>query len=205
MALIWPAEDGTFVATDTSAVINLNATGYAAAIIRALPARIVVVDAVCGELEDGRGRGRQDADRMHALIAEGLVEIVQLGAAGQAYFEELVIGPAYTTLDDGEAATIAYALEHGLLVLLDESKATRICAEQYPQLSVGCTVDLLAHPALRTALGMEALARAVFNALYLGRMRVFPHHIDWIIQLIGPEQAARCHSLPRSMRIGVKA
>ena len=65
-------------------------------------------------------------------------------------------------------------------------------------------MDLLAHPALGAGLGKEALAQAVFNALYQGRMRVFPHHIDWVIGLIGPEQAAKCHSLPRAARIGDK-
>jgi hypothetical protein len=50
----------TVTVADTSAVINLNATGCAGKIIAALPCRLVVVDAIPGELSIGRGR--EDAD-----------------------------------------------------------------------------------------------------------------------------------------------
>jgi len=54
---------------DTSAVINLNATGCAREILRALPNRFLVVDVVSKELDRGRHRGRSDADILEKLIA----------------------------------------------------------------------------------------------------------------------------------------
>src|SRR5688572_30708230 len=108
-SLIDPA---TFLVADTSAVINLNATGCAMDIIRALPNRIVVVDVVAGELDTGRSRGRRDADLLNDLIAAGIVAQVSLGENGEQVFEQLVVGPAAMTLDDGEAATIGYAVAH---------------------------------------------------------------------------------------------
>ena len=130
---------------DTSTIINLIATGSAHAIASALPNPIVVVDVVLRELETGRVRGREACDRLKELVAGGVLEIVELGDHAAPYFEDLVIGPAAATLDDGEAAPIAYAVSHGDTALIDERKATRICAERYPQLRIACTVDVLVH------------------------------------------------------------
>lgn len=194
-------DPGALVVADTSVVINLNATGCAPEIIRAFPNRLVVVDIIPAELADGRLRGRQDADRLNELVTAGLVEIVSLGELAAPHFEDLVIGPAATTLDDGEAATIAYAVCQQGIAVIDERKATRICAQRFSELRIGSTVDILAHPEVQHGLGKEVLADAVFSALYHGRMRVFPHHIEWVVALIGTDRTAACNSLPNSVRL----
>lgn len=185
---------------DASVAINLNATGFAEPILDALPNRFAVVAEVMLELEDGRQRGRTDADALDALVAAGRVEVVRLGNPAVEQFTALVSGSAAETLDDGEAATIAYALEHGATALVDERKANRICAERFPSLVTASTVDVLAHDAAVSAVGRNGLADAVFNALFHGRMRVPAQHVDWIVTLIGAERAERCVSLPRSVR-----
>ncbi len=185
---------------DASTIINLIATGCARAIVSALPNRLIVVDCVYGELETGRQRGRETCDRLKELVAAGIVDIVELGDVAAPHFEELVIGLAAATLDDGEAATIAYALAHAGTALIDERKAIRICAERFPPLCVGCTVDVLIHPEVQRQLGAKTLADAVFNALDGGRMRVLPRHLEWIVELIGAERATLCQSLPRRVR-----
>ena len=188
------------VVADASVAINLNATGFAESILDALPNRFAVVEEVALELVNGRSRGRNDADALNTLIATGRVDIVRLGNPATEYFTSLVSGSAAETLDDGEAATIAYALEHGATALIDERKAKRICAERYGALANGCTIDVLAHNEGEAALGHGRLADVVFNALYHGRMRVLAQHMNWIVNLIGPERAAQCVSLPRSVR-----
>jgi predicted nucleic acid-binding protein len=188
------------IVADASAVINLNATGRAQDIVKALPNRLAVVDVVQAELEQGRRRDWQDADLLNELVAAGLIDLVRLGEAALQHFEKLVVGPAASTLDDGEAATVAYAMAHHAIPIVDERKAHRICAEQFAQLRVGCTVDILTHPQIVGRLGAETLADAVFKALYYGRMRVFPHHVKWVLGVIGAERAALCTSLPRSIR-----
>ena len=188
------------VIADTSAIINLNSTGHAPEIVRALPNKVVVVDAVPAELDEGRERGRQDAELLNSLVAAGLIEIVKLNDTCAIHFEKLVVGPASMTLDDGEAATIAYAFVHEGIAIIDERKATRICGEMFPELRIGSTVDILAHPDVWQSLSKKLLAEAVLNALRNGRMRVLPHHIEWVVDLIGPEQAAACASLPKTVR-----
>jgi predicted nucleic acid-binding protein len=158
---------------ETSTAINLIATGFAASIIRDLPVRVVAVDAVQAELEMERGRGRTDAERFNELVAEGLVQIVGPGDAGNQHFEELVIGSAAESLDDGEAATIAYGVEQQGTACIDERKATRICSVRFPSLRIGCTVDILTHSQAQEHLGAERFSDALFNAPHDGRMRVF--------------------------------
>ena len=170
---------------DTSTVINVIATGFASSIAQALPCRLTVVDTVLAELEMGRARGRNDAQRFNDLAAEGLVEIVSLGDSAMRHFEDLVIGPASLTLDDGEAATIAYAVDKRGAAFIDERKATRICAVRYPTLRIACTVDILLHPDVQRRLGRDGLGEAIFGALQKGRMRVFPQHVERVIGFIG--------------------
>ncbi len=193
-------DPGILISADASAVINLNATGCARDILRAIPNKVMVVDVVQRELEEGRPRGRRDADLLNELVSERLIEIGRLGDVGTLHFEKLVVGPAAMTLDDGEAATIAFAVVRGAIAIIDERKASRLCGELFPELAVGCTVDILSHPKVRHSLGEHNLGEAVFSALYHGRMRVSPHHMEWVCGLIGLENAAKCSSLPTSIR-----
>lgn len=194
-------ERPTPVVADTSVIINLNATGRSEAILGALPNRCLVVEAVSLELQAGRRTGRTDAGALVALIERQLVEHSRLGDAGMFHFESLVSGSAAETLDDGEAATIACAVERSAVPLVDDRKAIRICAERFPNLAVGCSVDVLAQRHVQAALG-NGLADAVFNALDRGRMRVPDHYGHWVVNLIGKERALGCSSLPKRFRDG---
>ena len=196
----WLNDPTVLVVADTSVAINLNATGCSETILNALPNRFVVPEQVAFELEDGRRNGYNDVDGFDELVAAGQVEIVRLSNHGLQHFRNLVLGPAAQTLDDGEAATIAYALEHNAAALIDERKANRLCSERFNALQLGCTVDVLMHAIIEATLGRIGLAEAVFNALYNGRMRVPACHVGWVVNLIGSERAEQCASLPRSVR-----
>lgn len=193
-------DPASLLVADASTVINFIATGSAREIIAALPNRVAVVDVVPAELETGRARGRQACDRLKELTSLGLVHVVALDDSAMPYFEDLVIGTAVSTLDDGEAATIAYALTHAGTALIDERKATRICRERFPALEVATTIDVLIHGDVQQHLGQALLADTVFRALRDGKMSVLPHHIAWVVGLIGDERAALCPSLPRRAR-----
>ena len=189
----------TPIVADASVVINLIASGFAATILGALAVPLRVPSEVQAEIERGRSSGRNDADELAGLVAAGKVTIVELGAEGTRCFSTLVAGPAKDTLDDGEAATIAYAMENDATGLIDEKKATRICTQRFSHLTVGSTVDLVGCPAVQAKLGQD-LADAIFKMLSVGRMRVLPQHLDWVVAQIGPDRAAQCSSLPASHR-----
>lgn len=188
------------IVSDASAIINLNATQCTEDILRALPERIAVVDIVRGELEDGRGKGHRDAEKLQALASAGLIDIVSLGDIGDAIFEQLVAGSALSTLDDGEAATIAYAVENSASVVIDDQKARRICKERFPGVPRHYSVEILQRTSVVDHLGPTRLIQAVTNALQGARMQVSSEHSEWIISLIGAETARRCSSLPRRLR-----
>lgn len=189
----------TPIVADASVVINLIASGFAATILDVLAVPLRVPGEVQAEIEEGRSRGRSDADKLAGLVDGGKVVVVDLGAHGVRCFTSLVVGHAKDTLDDGEAATIAYAMEHDATILIDEKKATRFCNERFSHLTVGSTVDLIGNPAMQAELG-EDLAEAIFNMLSVGRMRVAQQHLDWVVAQIGPERAAQCPALPARYR-----
>jgi predicted nucleic acid-binding protein len=184
---------------DTSTAINLHALGSSREILRAIANRVVVAEAILIELEAGERRGRRKANHLKELINDGFVEVITVGDVGAQHFEELVIGPAAETLDDGEAATIAVAVEHYGIALIDERKAHHLCRKRYSDLRTGCTVDIFAHPEVRRALGAQSLTSSVLSALMHARMHVLPHYGDWVVKLVGPHNAAHCNSLPKSV------
>ena len=189
----------TPIVADTSVVINLIASEVAPTILSVLAGPLRVPSEVRSEIERGRSRGREDADKLAGLVDAGELAIVELGAVGVRCFSTLVVGPTRDTLDDGEAATIAYAVEHDAKILIDEKKATRFCIERFGHLTIGNTIDLVRHPTVQAKLG-EDLADAIFNMLIVGRMRVSLRHLDWVVEQIGPSRAAQCPSLPASHR-----
>lgn len=193
--------DGSaIVVADTSALINLNATGCAPAILKALRCRVMVTEAVLTELDQARSRGHTDGDHTAKLISQGLVEVGRLGDVGQECLEELVVGRATETLDDGEASSIALAVELAGVALVDEKKARRICGERYPTLRLACSVDILCHPTVEAALGQEGVKRAVQRSLQVARMNVATDYLEWVVQLIGSDEIEDCKSLPGSVR-----
>jgi predicted nucleic acid-binding protein len=185
---------------DASVVINLNATARAADIIKALPNPFVVTENACAELGAGVRNGHRDYGQLLELIDAGHVRRANLGAAAMAVYETLIDGFTVRTLDDGEAATIAYAQESSGIALIDERKARTLCASSFPGLVVVCTAELLMHDAIASALGTREQADALANATSGARMRVPQEHLARVRAMIGPERAALCASLPRTSR-----
>lgn len=193
-------ELGASIILDTSAAINLSATGCCSQVLAAVQARCVVSEALLSELQDGARRGKHELEEFSVLIDSGNVEVASFDTEAEAIFETLVAGSAVETLGDGEAATIALALARQAVPVIDERKATSLCHRKFPALKLSCTLDLLAHPATFSALGAARLKDAVTNALQKARMRVPPRFEDWTVGLIGRDAAATCHSLSRRAR-----
>lgn len=200
MGLFDSSDSSTPLTIDASVTINLSASGMGGRILRAINRRIIVADVISEELRNDPPAGRDDAAQLRAWIDEGLITEVPLATIDGAAFLGLVTGDAADTLDDGEAATIALAVEHSAHTVLDERKAIRICRARYPNVALASTADLLLHAGVMDRLGERAIADALFAALVGARMRVLPHNMQKVIELIGTERAARCSSLPRSKR-----
>lgn len=188
---------------DASVVINLNATGYATQILTAIPNQIVVTDMVADELEAGRAKGRTDAERLAILVGNSQVERVTLSPTAEGHFLDLVVGGGIATLDDGEAATIAWAVSHNGIPVIDDKKAVAICRRRFPSAALASTADVLAQQSVGEKLGQAQLAEAIYLALSVARMRVPDERLAWVVAAIGQTRAANCNSLPERVRNGL--
>ncbi len=196
----FPADPSAPAVTDASVIINLNATACAAAIIGVFPNPFLVTPNVRNELAAGAYHGHRCGEKLEALIKQGLFEVAELGPSDVPVYRSLVEGGFESTLDDGEAATIAYAVGNDGLALIDERKASKICAARFPTLHLASTVDVLLHPLVAQQLGDSGQDEAIFLALRDARMHVPQHALHQVVQRIGQDRAAACPSLPRSLR-----
>ena len=196
----FPANPSVPIVTDASVIINLNATANAAAIISGFPNPFFVTPNVRRELSMGASHGHRCGERLEALISQGVVGVAELGPADDSVYRSLIEGGLEATLDDGEAATIAYAVGHDGLALIDERKARRICASRFCSLLFASTVEMLLHPLMVEQLGESGQSEAIFLALRDARMQVPRQRRQDVIERIGANRAVECPSLPRSFR-----
>jgi predicted nucleic acid-binding protein len=201
MPPVFSPKPDTPLTLDSSVVINFNACGHGRTVLSAFRNPIVVIDFVEAEIGRGNRQKRQDKLALDALVADGIITIASLDEVAMQTFESLVIGPAITTLDDGEAATIAYAVHAGSVAVVDGRKATALSQRRFPELVTMSTMDLFASASVRSHLGHDLLKEAIFMALVHGRMQVPKIHLDWVLGLIGQEKAIQCLSLPSFARV----
>jgi predicted nucleic acid-binding protein len=192
-------EDSQIV-LDTSVVINLLATGHATSILQALEIPVLITGNVEHEISSGSISARPEADELRSLIKGHVLLVKKLEGQASATFIELVGGPVADSLDDGEAATLAFAHHNRLSAAIDEKKATRIAAERFASLRLVSTVDIFAFGPVQTKLGRTALADALFRALSLARMQVRDAQFDWVVDVIGSENVQACSSLRRHIK-----
>lgn len=191
------------IVLDTSVVINLFATGVAKEVFQVLPKSPLVTRVAHGELLKGTAQqGYQTSQDLQTLADKGIVEFVDLSPEAEATFFGLVSGSSVESLDDGEAATVAFASETAAWAAIDERKARRICRDSFPGVHVASTVDIFASSAVTNAFPRSALANAVYKALIHARMGVSDRELDWVVGLIGAERVGQCRSLPRRSRRG---
>lgn len=188
--------DGVSLVLDASSGLNLLGTGCAAEILRVLPHELVITEGAFGEVERDPLTGGPGSVVLEQLIAAGLLRVVRLSEPAYDRYLSLAGGPSPDGLDDGEAATVAHAIDVGAAPVLDERKATRIAGFLCASTPV-CTLDLIAHSLVLKQLGEAAVANAVYSALLHARMRVQPLFRSWVVSLIGAERLRGCASFPR--------
>lgn len=173
------------------------ATQRVGPILRALSRPVLITDNVVREINEGAANGRAEIDLLRQIIADETARIIELSEQALHTFFELVSGSDAESLGDGEAATLAFAYANHCSAAIDEKKATRLSADRFAGLRLATTVDILAHDAVRSAIGQGALAEAALQALRQARMQVREHQFGWVLDLIGPDNVATCTSLRR--------
>lgn len=188
-------DDIRMLAVDASVAINLLGTGRAADILRIVDRRFVIEDSARGEVQRDPSNGQPGSVALDALSRSGLLTYARLGDSAFASFLALTGAEPPDDLDDGEAATIALAVDTGAVALLDDKKAIRVARERHSALVVLQTLDLLSCDAPIAAVAPAELADILYAALQNARMRVPLLFRKWTVGVIGYERAAKCPSL----------
>lgn len=194
----FPDSAGRPFVADASVLINLDASGFAETIITASCRVLHATRNAVDEVIEGERRGYGNTGAMHSLEERGLLRVVDIGDREEPIYRALVEGTAAHTLDDGEAATLAYAVENRGIALIDEKKAQRICEEQYRGTPMVTTMDVMLHSRVTAALGNQHVT-ALHAALVHARMHVPPHFVETVVALLGSQRSLECPSLPRRM------
>lgn len=179
---------------DTSVIINLQACTYGVAVLRALPHVIVVTHNVATELELEPSKTKCGHDFLQELINNKTVCVAEMNASEYQLYVQLITGAS--SLDDGEAATIAVATCREFIPVIDEKKGRARASELTPDKTPGLSLDIFRHPKVIEALGETNAIEALYLALHIGRMRIPDQNCDEVISLIGIKRAINCISLP---------
>ena len=190
------------LAADASVAINLLGTGVCEILMRNLARPIIMAEEALAEVRRHPFPGADLAAEMARLRDGGLIREHALGTVGRAIFHKLIADDLARGLDDGEAATIALAIEHSVdtVAVVDEKKATRIFADRWGGRAINDTVTLLAQPETQGALTPAEFAQACCCAVQHARMRVPAEGMDWLVGVIGLEQARRFPALAGALR-----
>lgn len=179
---------------DTSVLINLHASTYGEQILTAIPNDILVPQIVAGELEHETSRRNGEHSFLHSLTVSGKVMLANMTDEEYELFHQLISG--FSSLDDGEAATIAIAAKRHLFPIIDERRGRARAAALMEMQEPGWSLDILRHPLVIADLGDQDAIEALYLALRNGRMRIPPDSVDHVIALIGMERSINCTCLP---------
>ncbi|MGL5445979.1 MAG: DNA-binding protein [Rhabdaerophilum sp.] len=188
------ADDHRPLVLDTSVLVNLHACTYGERVLSAIQNEIVVADIVAGELEHETSRRNGELSFLHDMIRRGKVTIIGMTEAEGNLFARLSGGPS--SLDDGEAATVAIATHRGFRTVIDERKGRARAVAMMNGDAPAWSLDLLRHISVIKSLGEKLAADVVYLALRYGRMRIPSECGDDVVALIGRDRALECTCLP---------
>lgn len=188
------------VVLDASVAINLLGTGVSRDILSVVPWRVVVERRARNEIRRHPIDGCDHPAELHAWEVNGWAKMVSLRTDMRQTFNELTSGSLIKTLDDGEAATIAYAVEDSerTVPVIDEKKATKIFQQRWPNRRLLETADIFRALVEAALVSKRFASDAVYSALTHTRMHVSHRMRPWVLDLIGSSRAAACPSLGRS-------
>jgi predicted nucleic acid-binding protein len=181
---------------DASALINLLGTGIAGEMLKAANRPMLVEDYAFEELRRHPLPKRDIRSELAALLDSQGLRRVTMDDSARTLFRELTDGDLTVGLDDGEAATITYAMSHAAAIpVIDEKKASTVFVQRWASRTIVDTVTLLSQASVVNAFTDEQYGAAVHSALLYARMRVPKAARPWIRTLLGEERAAQCPSL----------
>jgi len=189
------SSDHGVLVVDASVMINLLGTGRCADVLRIVSRKVLIDELAWQEVTSDPFSKDSGQKAMQSLVESALVEQVRLSDSAFERFLSLTGATPPDDLGDGEAATIAQALDLRAVPIIDERKATRIALSIEPSRPVLHTIDILGCSEVADALTERELGDLIYCALVYARMRVAAPCREWVSALIGPERVKDCPSL----------
>ncbi len=185
---------GHVLVLDACTVINLAAAGKMDVVRMALGCEFRVVRTAYEEAELDPGSGLRHTNHLQPLVDAGVLVVVDLDDDEQALLVEVA-----AEVGDGEAATIAHALNVGGVLVTDDGLAAEVWRSRTDAHTLS-TIELLRKSPVEATLGLDDLRVCTLQALMVGRMRAFQRDEAWLEALLLPEQLVSCRSLRSAVR-----
>lgn len=174
---------------DASVLFNLLGTGRPKEILQAIGATCWVEQRTAAEVRRMPGQ-RAEGAPLQPLLEHGCLKLCRMSEQAYETYLSLVSGPATDTLDDGESAAIAIAVDGLGSVVLDDKKARRILTTRFEQVIAGSSLSLLVAAATRANWTLLELRAAVSLARTVSRMAVVPDERPLVSELFAEAGAA---------------
>lgn len=161
------------VLLDACCVLDFCSSGNLLAILKSIPAQVVVTQVVqereLKTLQRLKEEENEGAIQFEQAIVQGLLIVVDFESEQEA--ESFV---NYTTiLDDGESATCAIAIHRGWAIATNDKRAISFFQQTAPYLQILSTLEIIKHWSDELGVDPSAL-RDVLNAIRV-KGRYFPH------------------------------
>lgn len=185
------------IVLDASAAINFLGTGIAGKLLEHCGCHILMESRAFKEVKRHPLPDRDSAHELKDLVGTHVLQIVEMDEKAHEVFYDLTSRDLSGGLDDGEAATIAFALigsAHAVPVL-DERKAINLVQKKWPERATINTLDILFDSRVRENFEEHVFADAIYSSLQFARMRVPKPYRDKVITLIGQDRARNCPCL----------
>ncbi len=195
---------GCRLVCDTSVAINILGTGMSIKILRSIPCDVIIVRHAYGELKRHPLPDCDLDDELKTWSTRSLVRVVTLTNNMISTLDELTRGGFGASFGSGEAATMAYVIgsDDNSIPVIDEKKATNFFREQWHDRRILNTLVVFRFLKESGRLRSGEIRTAVLSALQHARMQVPRNSRQWVIDLLGPEEAAKCGALKRHLRFG---
>ena len=132
------------VVLDACCVLNFCASGHFIAILKSIPAQVVVTEVVREKelitLQRLKDEENEGAVQFETAIAQGLLSVVDFESESE---EETFVNYAFELGDDGESATCAIAIHRGWAIAADDKKAVSFSQKEAPHLQVLSTLEII--------------------------------------------------------------
>jgi hypothetical protein len=132
------------VVLDACCVLNFCASGHFIAILKSIPAQVVVTEIVRAKelitLQRLKDEENEGAAQFEVAIAQGLLLVVDFESESE---EETFVNYAFELGDDGESATSAIAIHRGWAIATDDKKAASFSQKEASHLQVLSTLEII--------------------------------------------------------------